>query len=380
MAACGQAVSDNCDDCVQVVRETKTVQVPCTVNTYRKYSVNVPRQVMQQVPRTVTYTEYENRDKKVPFTVNRSERRIRVDKEQYQVPVTKYYKRTTMETRERQVPVTYYVDIPETKYRTVMEKVPVQRSKIQYEERLKTVYDTQIRQRCVPETRMVRKTLPVYNVVAKDPKPCPLSGATEFGAVNGYRQVTEDGDRKSNNNEVGYTGVDTNMGGQISHPQYKSASAIDTSANQVAYSLAEIKMDGQISYPQYTGMRAVGTMNQISFPAAPNQVAYTPADTRRDGQISYPRYAGVRSVANSNQIAFAGAANQGAYTATGTKLNGQIPYPQYSGMRPVGTSNQISYTAAERKMDGQTSYPKYTSAYGGRSSARNLNSGIKYLD
>merc|ERR1719397_946482 len=49
--------------------------------------------------------------------------------EKYLVPVTRYYKRTVMETRERQVPVPYYVDVPETKYRTITEEVPVQKSK-----------------------------------------------------------------------------------------------------------------------------------------------------------------------------------------------------------------------------------------------------------
>jgi len=145
MAACGKVQTDDCEDCVQVVRDTKTVEVPCTRNTYEKYTVQVPRQVTQQIPRTVTYTDYESRQKQVPYTVNRSERRVRMQTEKYQVPVTKYYKRTVTETRERQVPVPYYANAPEVKYLGVIESVPVQKSKVGIDDMAKTVYDTQMR-------------------------------------------------------------------------------------------------------------------------------------------------------------------------------------------------------------------------------------------
>merc|ERR1712183_545025 len=126
-------------------------------------------------------------------TVNRSERRTRIDTQKYQVPVTtshtrmvpvtkkvpktiyvdvttqvpQNYTTTTMQTRERQVPVPYFVNIPETKYRTVTEQVPVQKTKIEMDTINKTVYDTKMRTRCVPETKMVSKQIPVYNVVAR---------------------------------------------------------------------------------------------------------------------------------------------------------------------------------------------------------------------
>merc|ERR1719410_3308646 len=80
---------DNCDDCVQVVKTTKRVRVPCTRNTYKQYTVKVPRQVTETVPRNVSYTDYENRSKQVPYTVNRTEQRIRMDTQTYQVPVQK---------------------------------------------------------------------------------------------------------------------------------------------------------------------------------------------------------------------------------------------------------------------------------------------------
>jgi len=224
MAACGNGQPDSCDDCVQVVRNTKTVQVPCTRNKYLKYTVKVPRQVTKQVPRTVKYTDFESRQKQVPYTDYRSERRTRMETQKYQVPVTtthtrmvpvtkkvpktvyvdvttqvpKSYQKTTMQTKERQVPVPYYVNVPETKYRTVTEQVPVQKSKIQMDTVTKTVYDTQVRTRVVPETKIVTKQIPVYSVVPRSAPPCP-SGA-DYGnmvvtggsnsAMGGYDQVS----------------------------------------------------------------------------------------------------------------------------------------------------------------------------------------------
>jgi len=173
MAACGAGQPDNNDDCVQVIRETKTVTVPCTRNVFQKYTVKVPRQVKEQVPRTVTYTDYETRAKQVPITLNRPEKRVRMETRKYQVPVTRYYKKTVMETREKQVPVPYFVHLPETKYQTVNEQVPVERTKVQMEDVVKTVYDIETRTRCVPETKMVTKTIPVYRVIARPAPPCP---------------------------------------------------------------------------------------------------------------------------------------------------------------------------------------------------------------
>ena len=72
-----------------------------------------------------------------------------------------------------QVPVPYYVNVPETKYRTVTHQVPVPKTKIEMDTMTKTVYDTQVRTRCVPETKIVTKQIPVFNVVAKPAPPCP---------------------------------------------------------------------------------------------------------------------------------------------------------------------------------------------------------------
>merc|ERR1712061_688502 len=130
--------------------------------------------------------------------------RIEMQTQKYQVPVTKYYKRTVMETRERQVPVPYYVDVPETKYLTVTEQVPVKKSKVEVDNVTKTVYEAQIRPRCVPKTKMVKKQIPVYNVVPKPAPPCPPG--TECG-----------GDKRA------FDAVDTNKDGVISYSEFTAA-------------------------------------------------------------------------------------------------------------------------------------------------------------
>merc|ERR1711920_1015977 len=142
--------------------------------------------------------------------VNGSGRPVPMQTQKFQVPVTKYYKRTVMETRERQVPVPYYVNVPETKYRTVTEQVPVQKSKVKMDNVVKTVYDTQMRTRCVPQTKMVTKQIPVYNVVTKPAPPCPPN--------------TDCGNTLAENANA-FAAVDTNKDGVISFDEFTAARA-----------------------------------------------------------------------------------------------------------------------------------------------------------
>jgi len=169
MAACGKVQIDDCEDCVQVVRDTKTVEVPCTRNTYEKYTIQVPRQVTEQIPRTVTYTDYESRQKRVPYTVKRSERRIRMQTEKYQVPVTKYYKKTVTETRERQVPIPFYGTAPEGNKLGVMVEIPAPKSKVGMDGMAKPVYDTQLR----APSNVGDISKPVYNTQMLAPSNMP---------------------------------------------------------------------------------------------------------------------------------------------------------------------------------------------------------------
>merc|ERR1712060_428768 len=100
----------------------------------------------------------------------------------------------------------------ETKYRMVTEQVPVQKSKVEMDNVVKTVYDTQMRTRCVPQTKMVTKQIPVYNVVPKPAPPCPPG--TDCAALD-----------KEAENARAFAAVDTNKDGVISYNEFAAARA-----------------------------------------------------------------------------------------------------------------------------------------------------------
>merc|ERR1719150_772708 len=83
---------------------TQKVTVPCTRNTYKQYTVKVPRVVREKVPRTVKYVDMEKRTKTVPYTTTRTETRYRDDVQTYQAPFTRQV--TKMVDVVKQVPET----------------------------------------------------------------------------------------------------------------------------------------------------------------------------------------------------------------------------------------------------------------------------------
>jgi len=188
------------------------------------------------VPVTTTNTRMVPVTKKVPKTVY-------VD---VTTQVPQQYTTTTMQTRERQVPVPYYVNVPETKYRTVTEQVPVSKTKIQMDTRMKTVYDTQVKTRCVPETKLVTKQIPVYNVVARPAPPCPpgadcgadssvnWSGPAD-GVAADFQRIDKDGDGMLSYNEVAFDIADTNKDSQLSTNEYYTARASGNLANTAGF-------------------------------------------------------------------------------------------------------------------------------------------------
>merc|ERR1719437_240246 len=119
MASCGsygnvptplpEPDNGDCEDCVQVVKTTKKVRVPCHKNTFKQYTVKVPRQVTQQVPKTVNYTAMEMKSEQVPYQCMKSEQRTRMQNQSYQVPVQKTT--TKMVSVTKKVPKTIYVDV-----------------------------------------------------------------------------------------------------------------------------------------------------------------------------------------------------------------------------------------------------------------------------
>lgn len=232
----------DCEDCVQVVKNWKTVQVPCTRNTYKQYTIKVPRQVTEQVPRTVKFTKMEKRQKTVPYQVTRMENRTKFQTINMKVPVTKtvtkmhkvvkrvpktiYVNVTSMEPRQetvtemqnrsKQIKIPYQVPVKETKFRNVTYEEPVTMQKTVIDKVTKTVFDTQVRTRCEPKTSMVSKRIPVYNVVARPPAPCPPDmpcGQNNSGGGGGgggmYAQE--------------FQALDTNNDGQMSLQEYSVA-------------------------------------------------------------------------------------------------------------------------------------------------------------
>merc|ERR1719273_3123065 len=129
--------------------------------------------------RNETRTRMENQDYQVPVQkqgMKKVTETRKVPKTIYvdvTVQVDKPYTYTAMEKRTRQVPIPYTVNVPETKYRTENYQEPVQKTKTVVDNVTKTVYDNVTKTRCVQQTKMVTKEIPVYNVVARQPAPSP---------------------------------------------------------------------------------------------------------------------------------------------------------------------------------------------------------------
>merc|ERR1719195_2392972 len=191
---------------------TQKVTVPCTRNTYKQYTVKVPRVVREKVPRTVKYVDMEKRTKTVPYTTTRTETRYRSQCQTYKTPFTRPVTKmvsvktkqprtiyvdvvkqvprtemkTTMVSKTKNVRVPYTVNLKQTKFQTVTEQVPVNKTKVVVEDRVRTVFDTQVRTRCVPVTKMVTKQIPVFTVTPKY-NPCPPgTDCGQGGGDGGY--------------------------------------------------------------------------------------------------------------------------------------------------------------------------------------------------
>jgi len=230
----------------------------------QKYTVPVTRTNTRMIPVT----------KKVPKT-------IYVDVTEN---VPQNYTITTMQTRERQVAVPYYVNVPETKYRTVTEQVPIEKSKVQMDTVTKTVYDTQVKTRCTPETKMVSKQIPVYNVIARPAPPCPPGADCGGNIKEDFSRIDKDGDGKLNYNEVAFDIADQNKDGVLSHgPAPPCPPGADCGGN-ITEDFSRIDKDGD------------GMLNY-------NKVAFDIADQNKDGVLSHGEYFNARATGNLSNTA-----------------------------------------------------------------------------
>jgi len=185
------------DDCVQIMRTTKRVTIPCTRNVTSNITVQVPRTVVDKIPEQVPYQTCEARSRVVPYTSHREEVRYGDQYQNYTEMVPK--QRTTHVTVKRKVPKMVYVDeevtipkqetffvpevrqrkvrvpwkvqVPETRYRNETYHVPVTKYKTVTKEVPRTVYEPQTRQRCTQETKMVSVNLPDFYALPKAPPP-----------------------------------------------------------------------------------------------------------------------------------------------------------------------------------------------------------------
>lgn len=221
-----------------------------------------------QVPVTTSHTRMVPVTKKVPRTVY-------VDVTE-QVP--QKYNTTRMETRERQVTVPYFVNVPETRYRTVTEQVPVQKTKVEMDTVQKTVYDSQVRTRCVPETRIVMKQIPVYNVVAKPAPPCPPDADCGDGNVEAdFNRIDKDGDGKLSYNEVAFDIADTNKDGQLSFQEFQAARNNGNLANTAAVGAAHVPSAPVAANDTYQAPVLEPSYGQPQHFAPGPQTGYSPA-------------------------------------------------------------------------------------------------------
>jgi len=185
------------NECFDIVKSKKTVTVPCTRNICETYTVKVPKVKPVTVNKQVPYTDYETRNKQVPYQYLERQSVLKKVPTCRTIPVTKNVcttvRRTPLETLlsggrstyQKKCPRTVYVkkqfccprqfceSVPKTGWKTIQEKVPVEKMKTVPEVQYKTEYVPEVRRRTRQVTKMVTKTLPVYNIV---PKPPPSPG------------------------------------------------------------------------------------------------------------------------------------------------------------------------------------------------------------
>jgi len=194
---------DNCSTgkcpnnaCFDIVKSKKTVTVPCTRNICESYTVKVPKLKAVTVNKQVPYIDYEPRTKQVPYQYFDRQTVVRKVPTCRTIPVTKNVCTTVRRKRwnplaillsgstctvKKKCPRTVYVtkrsceprqfckSVPKTGWKTIQENVPVQKMKNMPEVQYKTEYVPEVRRRTRQVTKMVTKTVPVYNIVPKPP-------------------------------------------------------------------------------------------------------------------------------------------------------------------------------------------------------------------
>lgn len=178
------------NECFDIVKSSQTYTVPCTRSVCEAYTVKIPKTKAITVNKQVPYIDYETQTEQVPYqyvqrqTVTRNVPTCRT------VPMVKSVC-TSVPTKRRGIgfgrrcyvkkkcPRTVYVSqkcceqrqfcqsIPRTGWKTVQKSVPVQKFRNETEVKYKTEMVPEVRYRTRTSTKMVNKTVPVFNVVTK---------------------------------------------------------------------------------------------------------------------------------------------------------------------------------------------------------------------
>jgi len=185
----------NCpnNECFDIIKSKKTVTVPCTRNICESYTVKVPKMKAFTVNKQVPYIDYEPRTKQVPYQYFERQTVVRKVPTCRTIPITRNVCTTVRRKPlaaflsggrtcfKKKCPRTVYVrkrcceprqfcqTVPKTGWKTIQEKVPIQKMKNMSEVQYKTEYVPEVRRRTRQVTKMVTKTVPVYNIVPKPP-------------------------------------------------------------------------------------------------------------------------------------------------------------------------------------------------------------------
>jgi len=178
------------NDCFDIVKSSQTYTVPCVRSVREPYTVQVPKTKAITVNKKVPYIDYETQTEQVPYqyvdrqTVTRNVPTCRtvpmIQNVCTSVPtrrrglgfgrqcyVKKMCPRTVFVNQKSCVQRKFCQSIPRTGWRTVQKTVPVKKFRDEKEIKYMTESVPQVRYRTRTVTKMVNKTVPVYNIVKK---------------------------------------------------------------------------------------------------------------------------------------------------------------------------------------------------------------------
>jgi len=282
------------NECFDIVKSSQTYTLPCTKHVREIYTVQVPKTKAITVNKQVPYIDYETKTKQVPYryvdrqTVTRNVPTCRT------IPMIKSVC-TSVPSRRRgfgfgrqcyvkkKCPRTVYVrqrcceqrsfcqSVPRIGWKSVEESVPVQKFRNETEVKYKTekVPEKRVRTRTV--TKMVNKTVPVYNVVKK-PDPVVPQQDTLVQTIPAVDQPTV----------LPPLNLTTTTAPPIVYQNALSGNAVATEASG---GIAETSAVGMTSYDGYTA-------TQQGYAVHDERVAAITADFNRidktgDGNLSY---------------------------------------------------------------------------------------------